>query len=78
MAKINLINEVLKHSDPEIIEYLANLMARVKVAHEQALKEDKPHALYACSTTVLTVSEVLSAVNKRNKQKSGQDEAVVL
>lgn len=73
--KIDLTAEILKHSDEEIIEFLTSeLNGVVKVFAER----ENPTPLESCAKSIGLVYNVLKEMDKRNKKKSGQDEAVVL
>lgn len=68
MDKINLVDEILKHSDAEIIDFLANEMATVKRIYTRATKEGKPELLYIASTNLDDIYNVLNALDRRNKE----------
>lgn len=75
MAKINLTQEILKHDDREIIEFLTDQMDGVVRLYA---KYENPADLVGCATTLGLVYGVLKEMDKRNKAKSGQDDTVVL
>ena len=71
MEKIDLREEiVLKHTDEEIIEYLATEMFGVRTCMRSALKEGKPELIYAAAVDIELVSDILKALNRRNKEKA--------
>lgn len=71
MEKIDLREEIiLKHTDEEIIDYLATEMFGVRVAMRSALQEGKPELIYAAAVDVELVYDILKALNRRNKEKS--------
>lgn len=73
--KIDLTTEILKHPDQEVIEFLTEeLNGVVKVFSDH----DNPTQLEVCAKSIGIVYNVLKEMNKRNKQKTGQDDAVVL
>ena len=75
MAKIDITNEILKYDDADVIEFLTGQMSGVIQLYA---KYDNPADLVGCATTLGLVYNVLKEMNKRNKQKTGQDETVVL
>lgn len=68
MAKIDLTAEVLKHTDAEIIEYLANEMAAVKRIYTRATKESNPNLLYIATANLDGIYRVIAALDSRNKE----------
>lgn len=69
MAKINLTEEVLKHSDDEIIEYLSNVSKGVRSAFRRAIESDDPNLLYITHTDVEIITTILAALDRRNKER---------
>ena len=69
MAKINLTEEVLKHSDDEIIEYLSNVSKGVRSAFWRAIESDDPNLLYITHTDVEIITTILAALDRRNKER---------
>lgn len=67
MSKINLTDEILKHTDEEIIEYLTDEMATIKRLYTKATKEKAPELLYVTATNLDDVYRILVALNGRNK-----------
>ena len=67
MAKIDLVNEVLRHTDEEIIEYLYGLAATI---YRQYNNVENPTMLLSACGDVEQIYDVLRAVNRRNKEKS--------
>lgn len=70
--KINIVDEVLKHDDHEIIEYLMDELFSIRAAYNQALKEKDSNYLYGVSSDVETVYRILQAMNRRNKERGLQ------
>ena len=68
MAKINLTEEVLKHSDDEIIEYLSNVSKGIRSAFRRAIESDDPNLLYITHTDVEIITTILAALDRRNKE----------
>lgn len=69
MAKINLTEEVLKHSDDEIIEYLSNVSKGIRSAFRRAIESDDPNLLYITHTDVEIITTILTALDRRNKER---------
>lgn len=67
MAKIDLANEVLRHTDEEIIEYLYGL---VSALYRQYNSVENPTMLLSARGDVEQIYAVLRALNRRNKEKS--------
>lgn len=63
MAKINLVDEVLKHSDDEIIEYLYGLVAGIRRQYNNI--EDPMWLLASCGEVEQAYS-VLKGLKERN------------
>lgn len=66
MAKINLVNEVLKHTDEEIIEYLYGLAASVR---RQYTDVEDPQWLLASCGEVEQMYSVLKGLKQRNDSR---------
>ena len=69
MAKVNLIEDVLKHTDAEIIDYLAVEARIVRGAYKKAIENADPQRLYTVSSDLAIITSVLIALDNRNKQK---------
>ena len=69
MAKINLTEEVLKHSDDEIIEYLSNVSKGIRNTFKRAIESDDPNLLYITHTDVEIITTILIALDRRNKER---------
>lgn len=67
MAKIDLANEVLRHTDEEIIEYLYGLASAI---YRQYNNVENPTMLLSAFGDVEQIYDVLRALNRRNKEKS--------
>lgn len=66
MAKINLVEEVLKHSDEEIIEYLYGLVAGIRRQYNDV--EDPMWLLASCGE-IEQVYSVLKGLKQRNDSR---------
>lgn len=69
MASINLTDEIMRHSDDEIIAYLANELATIKRIYTRATKENSPELLYMAATVLDNVYSVVMAFNRRNEER---------
>ena len=65
MAKIDLVEEVLNHSDAEIIEYLYGLISNVRRAYNSV---EDPMWLIAYDGEIEQIYSVLKALDRRNKE----------
>lgn len=65
MAKIDLVEEVLNHSDAEIIEYLYGLISNVRRAYNGV---EDPMWLMAYNGEIEQIYSVLKALDRRNKE----------
>lgn len=63
MAKINLVGEVLKHTDEEVIDYLYGLVAGIRRQYNNV--EDPMWLLASCGE-VEQVYSVLKGLKERN------------
>lgn len=66
MAKINLVDEVLKHTDEEIIEYLYGMAADL---HRQYNNVEDPMWLLASCGEVDQMYAVLRGLKQRNDSR---------
>lgn len=69
MAKINLVDEVLKHTDEEIVEYLYGLAANL---HRQYSNVEDPQWLLASCGEVDQMYAVLKGLKQRNDSRKNQ------
>ena len=70
MEKINLIDDILKHDEAEIIEFLADEVGKIRFATVQAVEEQNPDYMYAFKGNLEIVYGVLRELNRRNKEKA--------
>lgn len=70
MAKINLTDEVLKHDDPEIIEFLFEKMKEIRLTFNGAMEQNDPSITYAAFSDVELVTDVLRKLYRRNQEKA--------
>lgn len=75
MAKIEITKELLeRHSDAEIIDHLYSVLSGVMRNYNTALKTTSPEILWGSLGDIAMVTEVLSAMKKRNDDKLAQIE----
>lgn len=72
MASINLTDEIMRHSDDEIIEYLAEKAKTVRMVCNTAVDEVKPELFYGIVSELDVMMPVLIALNRRNKERKLQ------
>lgn len=70
MEEINLTEEIMKHSDEEIIDYLARTISSMRSAYTKAVKTGNPSLLYGMSGDIDAVYPVIIAMDRRNKERS--------
>lgn len=70
MAEINLTEEIMKHSDEEIIDYLAKTVSSMRATYNKAVKTGNPSLLYGMSSDIDAVYPVIIALDRRNKERS--------
>lgn len=68
MASIDLTQEVLRHTDEEIIEFLSDTMTDVVRAYAASLKTNDPTQIIAVAVKVAQVRDILRALNRRNEE----------
>ena len=66
---IDLIKEILNHSDDEIIAYLAAELAEIKRVYVRATKEKTPELLYMAAPNLNEVYAIVNALNRRNEER---------
>ena len=70
MAEINLTEEIMKHSDEEIIDYLARTISSMRRTYTNAVQTGNPSLLYGMSGDIDSVYPVIIAMDRRNKERS--------
>ena len=66
---IDIIGEILSHSDEEIVAYLATELAEIKRVYVRATKEKTPELLYMAAPDLDEVYKVVTALNRRNEER---------
>ena len=72
MASINLTDEIMRHNDDEIIEFLAEKAKVVRMVCNTAVDEVKPELFYGIVSELDVMMPVLIALNRRNKERKLQ------
>lgn len=70
MARINLAEDILKHDDADIIEYLAEEAKVIRAAFNNAQKTNRPELLYVARVDLEILTVVLNELDKRNKLRA--------
>lgn len=70
MAKINLVDEVLKHTDDEIIEYLYGLASDLRRQYNGV---EDPQRLLVASGEVDQLYAVLRGLKQRNDSRKAEN-----
>ena len=66
---IDLVKEILNHSDEEVIAYLAAELAEIKRVYVRATKEKTPELLYMAAPNLNEVYAIVNALNRRNEER---------
>lgn len=70
MAKISLVEEVLKHSDDEIMDFLADKARAIRMVCNSAVDEVRPEFFYGAVSDLNIVVSVLIELDRRNKNRN--------
>lgn len=68
MARINLPEEVLKHDQNEIMEFLATQTKNIRATFRSAIKVGKPELLLTTLVDIELLTEILVELDRRNKE----------
>ena len=68
MSRIDLAEDILKHSDEEVIEFLFRSMADIRRIHIDAAGAKCPEVLFTTTGDIDIVYSVLKALDARNKE----------
>lgn len=66
---IDLIKEILEHSDEEVIAYLASELTEIRRVYNRAAKEKSPELLYMAAPNLDEVYKIVLALNRRNEER---------
>lgn len=66
---IDLIKEILNHSDDEVIAYLASELTEIRRVYNRATKEKSPELLYMAAPNLNEVYAIVNALNRRNEER---------
>lgn len=69
---MNIIEDMLKHKDEEVIAYLAKVMQGVVKNYNLSLEKNQPEILWGNLGDLTMVSQVLKAMDKRTQEKLAQ------
>lgn len=70
MAQIVVVDEILKHDDDEIIEFLYEKMKGIRLDFNGAFSQGDPALVYSAYGDVELVTDVLRKLNRRNEEKA--------
>ena len=65
MSRINVAADILKHSDEEIIEYLAEETKAIRATFNAAQKANRPELLYVTRVDLEIVTTVLNELDNK-------------
>lgn len=69
---MNIIEDMLKHKDEEVIAYLAKVMQGVVKNYNLSLEKNQPELLWGNLGDLTMVAQVLKAMDKRNQERIAQ------
>ena len=69
MSKINLIDDIMKNTDDDIIEFLTEEVGRIRMAYINASEVNSPELIYMSRNNLEIVYGVLKALRSRNAEK---------
>lgn len=69
---INLVTDLLKYDDDEIIEYLEGVMGAVVKNYKTTIESKQPEVMWASFGDVSLVYSALKAIKKRNQLRKAQ------
>lgn len=70
MEKINIIDDITKHDDAAIIEFLTDEVGRIRMAFISAIEKEDPALVFTTKGEVEIAYGVLRELNRRNKEKA--------
>lgn len=70
---INLIEDLVKHDDDEVIAYLGSVMSVVIKNYKTALEANQPEVIWASYGDVNLVYNALKALKKRNDLRKASE-----
>lgn len=72
MAKIDIVSDVMRHEDHEIMEFLLEEISAVRTSYTKAYKENNADYLYGVSRDIAIIWGVLKEIDRRNKERGLQ------
>lgn len=69
---VNLIDDLLKYGDDEIVEYIEGVMAVAIKNYKTTIESKQPELLWASYGDISLVYNVLKALKRRNKERLAQ------
>lgn len=69
MSKINLVDDIMKNTDDDIIEFLTDEMGKVRMTLVNSVSNNAPELVYTTKADVELVYGVLKALRDRNAEK---------
>ena len=73
---VNLVGDLLKYSDEEIIDYLEGIMSIVAKNYKTTIETKQPETLWASYGDVSLVYYTLKALKRRNKERLVQQQTM--
>lgn len=72
MAKISILAEIMNHDEPEIIEFAAGEAKAIRATFLAATKANAPEKLYAITVDLEILTNILTELDRRNKERGLQ------
>lgn len=68
MARINVLAEIMRHDEDEIIEFAAEEVKAIRAVFLGASKENRPEKFYSVAADLEILTSILIALDRRNKE----------
>lgn len=72
MAEIDIVAEIMAHTDNEIIDFLGKRVSNLRSNYIKAVKAGNPALLYGITTDLDLLYYVITEMDRRNKERSLQ------
>ena len=68
MAKVSILAEIMRHDDPEIIEFAADEAKAIRAVFLSASKENAIEKFYSVAADLEILTSIIVAMDRRNKE----------
>lgn len=69
---VDIIGDIMKHKDEEIIEYLSRSMTGIVKNYNTSLTQKSPEILWGNFGDLVMIEQVLKALKNRNSERLAQ------